>query len=150
MTVALNEARGVNKVFIDLGNHDRRYITGIREALYDIGEIVSGEIRKSIITGAKTGRFYRRPGGRIHQASSPGQAPANDTGTLQASVDYEVHSWSRMEVGDRALYGRYLEEGTRRMEARPHIRPAVQRTGTIAERLLQDRVVSRVTRNNRR
>lgn len=156
MTVSLHQTRGVNKVFIDLGEHDRRYRRGIREALYDIGEIVSGEIRRSILIGPKTGRLYRRPGGRIHRASAPGEAPATDTGALIASVDFEVHSWARMEVGDKEPYGRHLELGARRtlpaggtvrIEPRPHVRPAVERTGTIAQVLLQERVISRVARS---
>lgn len=73
----------------------------------------------------KHGRIYRRPGGRLHQASAPGESPAIDYGRL-------VRSFSIRKVGEllREIVvpqpGFWLEFGTRRMAARPFLRPSVE------------------------
>lgn len=77
------------------------------------------------------GRVYTRGPGRnlsaTHQASAPGEPPATDTGRLVSSLVW------RMD-GDGALIGStvrtppypmFLEFGTRNMEARPFMRPAL-------------------------
>ena len=74
------------------------------------------------------GRTYRR-GGVTHRASAPGDPPATDLGRLAAAVSWELG------VDERGLHARigsnypielFLELGTRRMAARPHLRPALE------------------------
>lgn len=78
-----------------------------------------------ITTGSKTGRVYRRRGVK-HQASAPGEAPANETGRLVQS--------RRIQIDARALRAllvfadkkaRHLEHGTLRMKPRPFARRAL-------------------------
>lgn len=41
---------------------------------------------QSIMTGSRTGHIYIKRGGRVHQASAPGEPPAHDEGPLAASI----------------------------------------------------------------
>jgi HK97 gp10 family phage protein len=80
----------------------------------------------------KTGRIYVRRG-VSHQASAPGEAPANDTGRLANSTDirYDVPALAAY-VNWAAGYARSLEYGTERMDPRPFARPSLTaQEGTI-------------------
>lgn len=65
-----------------------------------------------------------------HTASAPGAFPATDTGGLKRSVvfvPFKVQGASRVAaINARASYARPLEYGTRRMAARPFLRPAAR------------------------
>jgi hypothetical protein len=135
-------------VLINLGRHDRMFSRGITEALYDIGQMHVDEVDRILKTGPKTGRLYRRPGRAPHQASAPGQAPANDTGNLANSLDYNVQR-IRLEVGERAPYAIFLEDGTRKMKPRPHMVVAANNIAGRAVVLLGERVQRRIGRGNR-
>lgn len=74
----------------------------------------------------KSGRFYKvSKTGRRHQASAPGQAPAILTGFLTNSIltDFPRATEGVITIG--AEYAEYLERGTRRMAARPFVKPAL-------------------------
>ena len=43
-------------------------------------------------------------------------------GVLKRSVDYIVRGGTQLEVGESAPYAKYLENGTERMAARPHVK----------------------------
>lgn len=73
----------------------------------------------------------RRAARFLYAGSAPGEAPRKRTGTLQKSVAFEV-SWFdvgreiiTLRVGTNVPYGRWLEYGTRRMAARPWLRPGI-------------------------
>lgn len=99
-----------------------RAVVGATEAILSRGTAL-------IMEPPKTGRIYKR-GGRAHQASAPGQAPANDYGFLAASAIavypqqgdlFQVvgfANWTRE-------YASFLELGTARMAARPFARVAL-------------------------
>lgn len=89
-------------------------------ALYDIGKDMYAEARRLIKEGPKTGIKYRVRG-RAHTASAPGQAPANWTGKLRRSVGFQVRR-NEVEYGYKINYGKYLEDGTRKMSPRPGLR----------------------------
>ena len=86
--------------------------------------VIEGAAKISMSATAHTGARYGR-----HQASAPGETPAVDTGTLVNSISTWVDSQSDerivMGVGTGILYAKFLEFGTRHMEARPFMRPAV-------------------------
>lgn len=69
-----------------------------------------------------SGRTYQRPGGKTHTASSPGNAPRPDTGTLINSLRWEPRGQNRALIAS-AEHGYYLEYGTEKMAARPFFRP---------------------------
>lgn len=100
-------------------------------------EGVRNEAIRSIQTGPKTGRIYRRRGIE-HQASAPGEAPASDTGRLVNSIttNYEPDKLSgTIQFGTE--YAPYLEYGTQKMEPRPFARPALDNQ--------QDNIVAGIT-----
>lgn len=69
--------------------------------------------------GPKTGITYGN-----HQASSPGESPATDTGNLVNSIKVKKGDKDTWFVVAGAGYASYLEFGTERMEARPFMTPA--------------------------
>lgn len=82
-------------------------------------------------------RFSRRRGkpfptriprrGGPHRASAPAEPPASDTGNLINQLGFEPRGPGRVAIGvtNAAPYWKYLEFGTRFMEPRPFIRPAI-------------------------
>lgn len=95
------------------------------KGMSDIGIEVVNAVRRSFSAGG--GRTYRRRG-RVHVASAPGRPPAVDTGRLRASYAWRTGKDAGgpfVEVGSNVEYAPFLEFGTRRMAARPHLRPAV-------------------------
>lgn len=88
--------------------------------------IVLVDLIKQILSQPGGGRVYRR-GGVTHTASLPGDPPAPDTGALRRSIGFQITGPGRVGVGVEAgaPYWRFLEFGTRFIEPRPFLRPAV-------------------------
>lgn len=96
-------------------------------------QLLHAAMVKKIMSPPKTGRVYKS-GGRSHQASAPGEAPANDLGNLVASIreEYEPNHLRGFVVVS-APYAAALEYGALRMamgsywelEPRPYARPSV-------------------------
>jgi HK97 gp10 family phage protein len=82
-------------------------------------------MKKSILTGSKSGRQYFIKG-RRHQSSAPGQPPANSTGQLVRSIKVKKTN-NGQEVTIDAEYAAFLEYGTSRMRPRPFIMPALMK-----------------------
>lgn len=116
---------------------------GLRAGLIEIGQLNVRYARKIICSKNKNGRLYQFRG-RMHRASAPGEAPANMTGALVASIDYSVRGSSQMEFGDKIIYGKFLENGTRNMEARPHLAKTVDAKGGRAVLILERNIKARV------
>lgn len=88
---------------------------------------VQDEAKMSMRT-AKSGRIYKRgKGGKTHQASAPGEAPAIDTGNLVNSMAIEKVSEAVYMVSAGTEYAQALEFGSKRMAARPFLGPAVEK-----------------------
>jgi hypothetical protein len=65
-------------------------------------------------------------GRKLHVPSPPGGPPNSDTGRLTASYTTELkHEGSRLSAAivAGAIYAKWLEFGTARMEPRPHLLP---------------------------
>jgi len=93
---------------------DRRVTTTF---MRDAAKEFNKEYRKAIASPPKTGRMYRRKHG-LHQASRPlTEYPANETGALQNSVRSDATS-DTATVGTTMFYGKFLREGTRKMQRR--------------------------------
>lgn len=100
-------------------------------AAYDLEALAKAEIQ----SGTKSGKIYKRKGSKgpiEHQASSPGEAPANEFGVLAGSIstvpsDDPTEAEARVivtaEQGAALEFGR--EDGS--IAARPFIRPAADR-----------------------
>lgn len=84
---------------------------------------VEADIKQAMTGGPKTGRAYGD-----HQASSPGQAPAVDVGTLINSIVTDAKPGAlTATVYTPVEYAPHLEFGTVRMEPRPAWVPAAER-----------------------
>lgn len=82
-----------------------------------------------------------------HRASAPGQAPATDTGSYKNSWNFQVSTnrfGGEAAVGTGDKRGPWLEFGTRRMAARPHLRPAVQGFTSSIQGIVRKHVESEV------
>jgi HK97 gp10 family phage protein len=87
---------------------------------------VESTAKKLIQRGPKSGEVYQKYNPRRkHKASSPGQPPATDTGTLVNSIESKRDGLIAVVWTEKA-YGKYLEFGTRDIEARPWLTPAVE------------------------
>jgi HK97 gp10 family phage protein len=95
------------------------------KAVNDSANNVAKEMKKSILTGSKSGRQYFIKG-RRHQSSAPGQSPANSTGQLVRSIKVKKTN-NGQEVTIDAEYAAFLEYGTSRMRPRPFIMPALMK-----------------------
>jgi hypothetical protein len=105
------------------------------------------DVRRSMKETPKTGKEYpRRKGGtRTHIASSPGNPPAVDFGTLTTSTYYTMIDDLTAAIGSRLEYALALEFGRfpdPKGTERPAWRPAAQRAAPILTKRLE-RVIAR-------
>ena len=93
------------------------------------GQLIRTEAIKSIQTGAKSGVVYQMYNPRReHRASAPGQAPASDTGNLVSKIIVKQKTRNITNVESNANYSAFLEYGTSKMEARPFMLPAFEKS----------------------
>ena len=114
---------------IKLAKVEKAVLRHLEKNMQGAMAFVRDEIAKEIRSGTKSGRVYKR-GGRVHQTSDPGEAPANDTGRLAASLGSTVTAGRRGVTGSlfaQAKYAKALELGTARVAARPFLRPGLAR-----------------------
>lgn len=73
--------------------------------------------------------------------SAPGEPPHKDTGRLRASISHEVDKDAMAaRVGTNVVYGKFLEIGTRKMAARPYLRPTYERLKPELAKILTRKV----------
>ncbi len=137
MTIRVKASKSTKRVIVDMPRNIFRHQRGIQNALHVIGDVVGNRTGRLIKEGPKTGRVYRFRG-RDQQASSPGEAPANRSGRLLRSFNYNVHGPYSMELGESAPYAGFLEDGTGRMKPRPHVIRAINETQGDAVRAFYD------------
>ena len=111
------------KIQIKVNKSELTKIINQAENLVNVGsEFMAEEMKKSISSGAKSGKRYGS-----HTSSAPGQSPANLTGELLKSI--KVQKTKGMSfVYITAKYAQFLEFGTSKMRARPFIIPAFLKT----------------------
>lgn len=97
--------------------------------LRSVAPLMEEDVRNSIRTGARRGRVVKRyHPERLHQASAPGEVPANDRGMLASSIDVDVDPRQfNLVLSAGAPYANELEHGTKNMLPRPFLRPALTR-----------------------
>ena len=99
-----------------------KIINQAENLVYDGSVYMAEEMKKSISSGAKSGKKYGN-----HTSSAPGQSPANWTGKLLKSIKVQK-SKGMAFVYVTAKYAEFLEFGTSKMRARPFIIPAFIKT----------------------
>lgn len=112
-------------------------------AVEETAKAVVETAQHAIENPPKTGHIYKYgPEPLPHQASAPGEAPANWTGALRDSIKSEMveetatHVIARVTAGEglRYPYARYLEFGSPagKIAARPYFYPAAdENVGTL-------------------
>jgi HK97 gp10 family phage protein len=88
-----------------------------------------GASKYSMHSGQKIATAFR-----FHRASAPGEAPAIDTGHLVNSIQIEKTGQAQRTITVGAGYALALELGTRRMAARPSMRPALEKEYPVFRR----------------
>ena len=129
---------GVEKAIEALDKVKEDLERDMQEVLLGGGQLIRGEAIRSIQTGAKSGKTYKRYNPtRTHKASAPGEAPASDTGFLVSNIRVKDQK-DFVEVRSEASYSKFLEYGTSKMLARPFMFPASEKSKPkIAEILFQ-------------
>lgn len=98
----------------------------------DKAAIIVENSAKQSMTEAKSGMAM----GKFTRRSAPGEAPASQHGDagLLGSITHDAPSELVRRVGTNLNYGRWLEEGTTKMAARPWLEVALTReTGKIRD-----------------
>lgn len=95
-----------------------------RRALTEAAYLVAGEAKRLVQQGPKTGEVYGK-----HRASSPGEAPATDTGNLVRSITVDPLKGDEViTITTRSPYSAALEfgkdDGT--LLPRPFMAPAMK------------------------
>ena len=119
------------KIQINLNKAELTKIINQAENLvYDGSVYMAEEMKKSISSGAKSGKKYGN-----HTSSAPGQSPANWTGKLLKSIKVQKSKGIAF-VYVTAKYAEFLEFGTSKMRPRPFIIPAFIKT----KKMIQDKL----------
>ena len=109
------------------------------------GQLIRTEAIKSIQTGAKSGVIYQMYNPRReHRASAPGQAPASDTGNLVSKIIVRQKSQDVTSVESNANYSAFLEYGTSKMQPRPFMLPAFEKSKKPIINAVFKRVVRKI------
>lgn len=120
MTVRIKEKKGNSKMFAMIEHSVENGDKAARTGLYRVGKMLTKKARDGIKQGPKTGNYYPYKG-RRKRASSPGQFPANRSGELRRSIDFDIDGAHLMTFGANTEYAGYLEEGTENMIKRPYL-----------------------------
>ena len=119
----------LKKVLSQLNRLQKDMEVPFQEIVKGGGQLIRGEAIKSIQTGSKSGVMYQMYNPRReHRASAPGEAPASDTGNLVSKIIVKQKSKDITSVESNADYSAYLEYGTSKMEPRPFMLPAFEKS----------------------
>jgi HK97 gp10 family phage protein len=129
VSVSLSSNKAINNVMDKLESQVSDYYKIIIS--YAVNE-VRNQALLGIQRTPKTGKAYKRKN-KTHTASSAGNPPAIDGGTLVNSIKYEYDMGKDMfrgEVSAATAYAADLEFGTVNMAARPFMQPALEKSRT--------------------
>lgn len=152
MTMTIRMTPKSNQVAIKLGKLDITTKAALKNAWFDIGKDLKSTAQKLILEPPKTGKIYKVMinGVRIrHQASAPGQAPANMSGKLEKTVDYTVNSSTEMRFGaggGSVNYAGFLENGRRRMQKRPYLIKSINENTAKIVTHIQDNIKKEIAK----
>ena len=119
----------IKKVLSQLENLDKQLEPDFQEIVKGGAQLIRGEAIKSIQTGAKSGVVYQMYNPRReHRASAPGQSPASDTGNLVSQIIVKQKTRNITNVESNANYSAFLEYGTSKMQPRPFMLPAFEKS----------------------
>jgi HK97 gp10 family phage protein len=123
------QVKNLKKAMAQLKNLEKDLEPDFQEVVKGGAQKIREEAIKSIQSGAKSGIVYEKYNPRrTHRASAPGQAPASDTGNLVSKIIVALKDKDHTEVQSNAHYSAYLEYGTSKMEPRPFLLPAFEKS----------------------
>lgn len=146
--ITLRPGRENKKVLLRIEGLEQLTRRSIRHAWFDLGQALKKTASDNILAKPKHGRTYiiryRSGRRRRHVASAAGESHANLTGKLRRSLGWKVQGSSSLEFGygvtrDTVEYAPPIENGTRRMGARPSLRIAVDQVSKNAENYFRRR-----------
>ena len=121
--------KNLKKVLKQLNRLQKDMEVLFQEIVKGGGQFIRGEAIKSIQTGSKSGVMYQMYNPRReHRASAPGEAPASDTGNLVSKIIVKQKTKNITNVESNADYSAFLEYGTSKMEPRPFMLPAFEKS----------------------
>ena len=121
--------KNLKKVLSQLDKLEKDMEVPFQEIVKGGGQLIRTEAIKSIQTGAKSGVMYQKYNPRReHRASAPGQSPASDTGNLVSKIIVKQKSLNVVHVESNADYSAFLEFGTSKMQPRPFMLPAFEKS----------------------
>lgn len=94
--------------------------------LRGVGEQVMGDVKLGMLESPADGATYKRGKKGTHTASSPGNPPRPDMGTLVNSLRVVRVGELHYELRDGVEYGYWLEIGTEHIAARPFVSPVFE------------------------
>ena len=128
MDIKIN-VKNLKKVMSQLGRLNKDLEQPFQEVVKGGGQLIRAEAVKSIQSGAKSGIVYEKYNPRrSHRASAPGQAPASDTGNLVSKIIVKQKTKNVVNVESNADYSAFLEYGTSKMDPRPFMLPAFEKS----------------------
>ena len=121
--------KNLKKVLSQMDKLEKDMEIPFQEIVKGGGQLIRTEAIKSIQTGAKSGIMYQKYNPRReHRASAPGQSPASDTGNLVSKIIVKQKSSDVTNVESNANYSAFLEYGTSKMQPRPFMLPAFEKS----------------------
>ncbi len=142
MTFRFIEDLDNKKVYVQIENLNNLTTQSIRKGFFALGKDLKITANREILRKPKSGRTYilrtRNGARRRHVASAPGETHANLSGKLRRSLSWQVSGSTQLEFGygvgkDAPVYGKFLENGTRRMDPRPSLANAIRETNRNGE-----------------
>jgi len=129
MTITFTVTGKTKSAIISAKNMGEMTKGGLKKSMFKIGNYLKDYAVKDLLFKPKGGRKYRVTinGARVtHIASRPGEPPANMTGRLKDSIDFEAVGVSEINFGAgnedfKAPYPKFLEEGTKKMAKRLYL-----------------------------
>ena len=135
----------LKKVLSQLDKLEKDMEIPFQEIVKGGGQLIRTEAIKSIQTGSKSGVLYQMYNPRReHRASAPGQAPASDTGNLVSKIIVRQKSQDVTSVESNANYSAFLEYGTSKMQPRPFMLPAFEKSKKPITEATFKRVVKKI------
>jgi len=146
MDIRIN-VKNLDKVLKSFKKLEKDLEPDFQEIIKGSAQLIRGEAIKSIQTGAKTGIVYQKYNPRRqHRASAPGQAPASDTGNLVSKIIVKQKTKNITQVESGADYSKYLEYGTSKMQPRPFLFPAFEKSRDKIVKAVFNRVKTAIER----
>jgi HK97 gp10 family phage protein len=137
--------KNLQKVMNQLKKLDKRLEPDFQEIVKGGAQLIRGEAIKSIQQGAKSGIVYEKYNPRrTHRASAPGESPASDTGNLVSKIIVKQQSKDKVNVESNANYSAFLEYGTSKMQPRPFMLPAFEKSKKPITEATFKRVVKKI------